>query len=92
MFNLLDVISNVYSRKQKQIELHVLPTVWVLLNSIKGSTTSSGANSLNASITKLVQSLYEQMGDQLIERASNSSAVPARNLEILKELIANPLD
>ena len=85
-FLILDLIPHVYSRKQKQVELHVLPTLWSLLNSIKGNSSSSGTP-LNHSITKLIQNLYEQMGEQLIERASNSSSVSSRNLELLRELI-----
>ena len=81
------MIPHVYSRKQKQVELHVLPTLWSLLNSIKGNTLISSSTSLNGSVQKLALNLFEQMGDQLIERASNSSNVSARNLELLKELI-----
>lgn len=83
---------HVYSRKQKQIELHVLPTLWILLNSMKGNSGTSGPNSLNSSVTKLVQNLYEQMGENLVDRAANSSAVSSRNLDLLKDLIVNPLD
>ena len=95
-FNLLiefkkkDLIPLVYSRKQKQIELHVLPTLWSLLNQVKGNSTNfNSSSSLNAAITRLVQNLYEQMGEQLIDRASNSSAVSGRNLELLKELVSS---
>ena len=66
-----DLMPHVYTRKQKQVELHVLPTLWSLLNSVKGNSSSSGASSLNAAVTKIVQSVYEQMGEQLIDRASN---------------------
>ncbi len=83
---MLDLIPHVYSRKQKQLELHVLPTLWGLLNVVKGSSVSQGSGSLNASVARLVQSLYEQMGDVLIERASSNSHVPARNLELLRNL------
>ena len=85
-----DLIPLVYSRKQKQIELHVLPTLWSLLNQVKGNSTNfNSSSSLNAAITRLVQNLYEQMGEQLIDRASNSSAVSGRNLELLKELVSS---
>lgn len=86
---LADLIPLVYSRKQKQIELHVLPTLWSLLNSVKGNVTSSNGSGsqLNAAITKLVQNLAEQMQEQLVERAANSSSVSQRNLELLKELV-----
>jgi hypothetical protein len=86
VYKLADLISLVYSRKQKQVELHVLPAIWSLLNTVKGNNGSA----LNASFIRLVQALYEQMGDVFIERASNSSSVPARNLELLKELISSP--
>ncbi len=86
VYKLADLISNVYSRKQKQIELHVLPTIWSLLNSIKGNNGSA----LTASFIRLAQTLYEQMGELFIERAANSSSVPARNLELLKELLNAP--
>ena len=64
----------------------MLPLLWSLLNSIKGNTVTNGT-SLNGSVQKLAVNLFDQMGEQLIERASNSSSVPARNLELLKELI-----
>lgn len=80
----------------------MLPALWQLLNIIKGggagvttmggSGGGSGANILNVAVSKLVKSLYEQMGEQLVDKAANSSSVPARNLELLKELIANPID
>ena len=76
-----------YSRKQKQVELHVLPTLWSLLNSVKGNVSATNAGSLNGAIQKLSQNLYQQMGDNLIEKASNSSSVSKRNLEILKEFL-----
>lgn len=82
-----DLIPHVCGRKQKQVELHILPTLWMLLNSIKGNTLMSSGTSLNGSVQKLAVNLFEQMGEQLIERASNSSSVSARNLELLKELI-----
>jgi hypothetical protein len=84
------LIPLVYSRKQKQIELHVLPTLWSLLNQVKGTSTNfNSSSSMNSAITRLIQNLYEQMGEQLIERASNSSAVSGRNLELLKELVSS---
>lgn len=46
-----------------------------------------GGTSLNGSVQKLAVNLFDQMGEQLIERASNSSSVSSRNLELLKELI-----
>ena len=89
-----DLIPHVYQRKQKQVELHILPLLWSLLNPVKGgnsSSTTNGVSALNVSVTRLVQSVYEQMGEQLIDRATNSSAVSARNLELLKELITTPI-
>ncbi|CAF0703596.1 unnamed protein product [Brachionus calyciflorus] len=92
IFKLADLVGRVFSRKQKQVEMHILPALWQLLNSVKGNTTSSGVNSLNGSISSLVLSLYEQMGEQLIDKASNSSSVSSRNLELLKQMITNQLD
>lgn len=85
---------HVYQRKQKQVELHVLPLLWLLLNQIKGgnsSSTTNGSSSLNVAVTRLIQSVYEQMGEYLLEKASNSSSVSARNLELLKDLITTPI-
>lgn len=71
--------------------MHVLPTLWTLLNLIKGNSSSShSGSSLNAAVARLVQSLYEQMGETLIDRAANNSNVPARNLELLKDLASKP--
>jgi len=36
----------------------------------------SSGTSLNGSVQKLAVNLFEQMGEQLIEKASNSSSVP----------------
>ena len=83
VYKLADLITHVYARKQKQVELHVLPAVWALLNTVKGNNGSA----LTGSFIKLAQNLYEQMGELFIERAANSSSVPARNLELLKELL-----
>lgn len=87
VYKLADLIALTYSRKQKQVELHVLPAVWSLLNTVKGNSGSA----LTASVIKLVQYLYEQMGDTFIEKASASSNVPARNLDLLKELLSTPV-
>jgi hypothetical protein len=84
----LDLIPSVYTSKKKQVELHVLPCLWVLLNSAKGHAASMGAGPLNNSIARLVGALYEQMGEQLIDRAANSSNVSTRNLELLKEMLS----
>ena len=84
---LADLIPLTYTRKQKQVELHVLPAVWSLLNNVKGNV----GNSLTASVAKLVHNLYEQMGDHLIDKASSSSSVPTRNFDLLKDLLNAPL-
>lgn len=94
IYKLADLMPHVYQRKQKQVELHVLPLLWLLLNQIKGgnsSSTTNGSSSLNIAVTRLIQSVYEQMGEYLLERASNSSSVSARNLELLKDLITTPI-
>jgi hypothetical protein len=83
------LIPILYPRKQKQVELHVLPCLWILLNSVKGNTnaTNSGASFLNSAVQKLAINMYEQMGEQLIEKATNNSNVTNRNLELLKEML-----
>ncbi|RMZ95708.1 hypothetical protein BpHYR1_050751 [Brachionus plicatilis] len=92
ILKLSDLVSKVYQRKQKQVDMHILPALWQILNLVKGNTMSAGINSLNFSITKLVMSLYEQMGEQLIEKASNNSSVSTRNLETLKQILTSQLD
>jgi hypothetical protein len=81
----------VYTKKQKQIELHVLPAMWSLLNLIKGSSSTHGSSTLNSAVARLVQNLYEQMGEMLFERAANNSNVSAKNLELLQDLAFRPI-
>jgi hypothetical protein len=80
------LIPHVYSKKQKQIELHVLPAVWSLLNLVKGSSLTPGSGTLNSAVSKLVQNLHEHMGDVLFDRAASNSNVSANNLELLQDL------
>lgn len=83
VLKLAELVGIIYPRKQKQTELHVLPAVWSLLGTVKGNhgTVLSGA------LTRLVQNLYDHMGETLIEKAASSSSVPAANLQLLKELL-----
>ena len=82
-----ELVSRVYPKKQKQVVLHVLPLLWHLL----GATNSSGAvqggrSSIRTATGKLVNSLYNYMGPQLIERASADPNVTPRHIQLLQEL------
>lgn len=68
-----------------------MPALWILLNTIKGSSSSFGSGTLNQSVTRLAQALYEHMGDYLVDRASNNSNVSARNLELLRDILTRPV-
>jgi hypothetical protein len=86
----------VYSRKQKQIELHILPLIWQSLSTLKvnssatatahQATITSGTH-MNQAIIRLIHTMYQQMGSNFLEKASSSSSVSARNLEILKDIV-----
>ena len=54
---------------------------------MKGNPNTS--TSLNSSIIKLAQSLFEKMGYYLIDKASSSSNVSGRNLELLREMVSS---
>jgi hypothetical protein len=87
VFKLADLIGCTYPRKQKQVELHVLPCVWALLASVKGNSGST----LTAAFVRLAQNLYEHMGESLVEKAAASSSVPAASLQLLKEFLHAPV-
>ena len=82
----------VCQRKPKQVEIHLLPTYWKLLALLRGQTSmaisssAGGSNSLNASIHVLTTALYTELGSVLIDRASVSSSVTPKNLQLLREL------
>lgn len=83
-----ELVNRVYPKKQKQVILHVLPLLWHLL----GATNSSGAvqggsSSIRTATGKLVTTLHNHMGQQLIERASGDPNVTPRHIQLLQELI-----
>ncbi|CAC5385590.1 unnamed protein product [Mytilus coruscus] len=83
-----ELVRSVYSRKQKQVVLHVLPLLWHLL----GATNSSGAvqggsSSIRTATHALVHALYSQMGQGLIEKAQADASVTPRHLDLLNELL-----
>lgn len=78
----------VYSRKQKQVVLHVLPLLWHLL----GATNSSGAvqggsSSIRSATHTLVHALYGEMGSTLMDKAQGDPNVTPRHLDLLHELL-----
>ncbi|XP_062617825.1 TOG array regulator of axonemal microtubules protein 1-like isoform X2 [Saccostrea cucullata] len=83
-----ELVTKVYQRKQKQVVLHVLPLLWHLL----GATNSSGAvqggsSSIRTATATLVNSLYNQMGPALLEKATSDPNVTPRHLQLLQEMI-----
>ena len=82
-------------RKPKQVEIHLLPTYWKLLSLLRGqnSTTitssAGGANNLNSSVHVITTALYTELGTTLIDRASSSSSVTPKNLQLLRELCSS---
>ncbi|CAF3850447.1 unnamed protein product, partial [Adineta steineri] len=86
------LVPQVCQRKPKQVEIHLLPTYWKLLTQLRGqnSTTvtssAGGVNTLNSSIHSITSALYAELGSTLIDKASSSSSVPPKNLQLLREL------
>ncbi|XP_078314786.1 TOG array regulator of axonemal microtubules protein 1-like isoform X3 [Crassostrea virginica] len=83
-----ELVTKVYQRKQKQVVLHVLPLLWHLL----GATNSSGAvqggsSSIRTATATLVNSLHNQMGGALLEKATTDPNVTPRHLQLLQEMI-----
>ncbi|XP_071163839.1 TOG array regulator of axonemal microtubules protein 1-like isoform X40 [Mytilus edulis] len=83
-----ELVRSVYSRKQKQVVLHVLPLLWHLL----GATNSSGAvqggsSSIRTATHALVHSLYSEMGSALMDKATADASVTPRHLDLLNELL-----
>jgi hypothetical protein len=87
-FTLTDLVTKVYPRKQKQVILHVLPLLWHLLSMSSGTGAGSSGN-LRTATNKLVNSLYLQMGQGLVETASTNTNVTPRALQLLQDLIDN---
>jgi len=89
------LVPQVCQRKPKQLEIHLLPTYWKLLSLLRGqnstaiSSSAGGSNSLNSSIHVLTVTLYNELGASLIDRASTSSLVTPKNLQLLRELCTN---
>ncbi|KAI8505354.1 hypothetical protein Bbelb_165430, partial [Branchiostoma belcheri] len=86
---LSDLVLEIYSRKQQSVIRHILPVLWHLL----GNTTSSGAlpggtGNIRDATNRLANALHMQMGDALLEFASS---LTQRNLQTLKDMLANPL-
>ncbi|KAK3093087.1 hypothetical protein FSP39_010926 [Pinctada imbricata] len=83
-----ELVTKVYVRKQKQVTLHVLPLLWHLL----GATNSSGAvqgssSSIRVATGSLVNALYSQMGQSLLDKATGDPNVTPRHLQLLNEMI-----
>lgn len=82
-------------RKPKQVEIHLLPAYWKLLSLLRGqnstaiSSSAGGSNGLNSSIHVLTMALYTELGSVLIDKASSSSLVTPKNLQLLRELCTN---
>ncbi|CAF1505256.1 unnamed protein product [Adineta steineri] len=91
-FRLQPLVPQVCQRKPKQVEIHLLPTYWKLLTQLRGqnSTTvtssAGGVNTLNSSIHSITSALYAELGSTLIDKASSSSSVTPKNLQLLREL------
>ncbi|CAF0803502.1 unnamed protein product, partial [Didymodactylos carnosus] len=102
VLKLASIVPKVCQRRQKQVEIHLLPTYWKLLALLRGqtstmlnntnttmTTSSAGVGNLNSSIHTLTTALYVELGSVLIEKASSSSAVAPKNLQLLRELCTN---
>ncbi|CAF3644622.1 unnamed protein product [Adineta steineri] len=92
VLKLAALVPQVCQRKPKQVEIHLLPTYWKLLTQLRGqnSTTvtssAGGVNTLNSSIHSITSALYAELGSTLIDKASSSSSVTPKNLQLLREL------
>ncbi|CAF0889942.1 unnamed protein product [Rotaria sordida] len=95
VLKLATLVPRVCQRKPKQVELHLLPTYWKLLALLRGQNTTGiissggGSNSLNSSIHILTTALYTELGSVLLDKASSSSMVTPKNLQVLRELCTN---
>ena len=85
----VDLTTQVYQRKPKQVFLHVSPLLWHLLGS--GAAAGGGGNAqLRDATGGLIAALYSQMGPDLLQAASQNSSVTPRMKSLLKDLIENP--
>ena len=74
-----------YPRQPKTIIRHVLPVLWYLLGNMSGSgVTAGGTGSIRGATSLLAATLYELMGDSLLQHASS---LPPRHKNMLKELV-----
>ncbi|CAF4151263.1 unnamed protein product [Rotaria sp. Silwood2] len=95
VLKLATLVPRVCQRKPKQVEIHLLPTYWKLLALLRGQNTTAiissggGSNSLNSSIHVLTTALYTELGSVLLDKASSSSMVTPKNLQVLRELCTN---
>ncbi|UJR15557.1 hypothetical protein I4U23_002496 [Adineta vaga] len=95
ILKLAALVPQLCQRKPKQVEIHLLPTYWKLLSLLRGqnSTTitssTGGSNNLNSSVHVITTALYTELGSTLIERASSSSSVAPKYLQLLRELCSS---
>ncbi|CAF3568864.1 unnamed protein product [Rotaria socialis] len=95
VLKLATLVPRVCQRKPKQVEIHLLPTYWKLLALLRGQSTTGiissggGSSSLNSSIHVLTTALYSELGTVLLDKASSSSMVTPKNLQVLRELCTN---
>lgn len=83
-----DLVSKVYTKKQRQVVLHVLPLLWHLIGvNNNGRGVASGSTPLRTATINLVHSLYSYMGDSLLDHAQSNPAVSSKHIQILQELI-----
>ncbi|XP_070179404.1 TOG array regulator of axonemal microtubules protein 1-like isoform X2 [Littorina saxatilis] len=74
----------VYDRKPKQVVLHVLPLLWHLLN---GPGVGPGSNELRQATAALASTLYDHMGQGLLDKATSEPTMTAKHINILNELL-----
>ena len=86
-----DLAGCVYPRKQKPVVLHVLPLLWHLLGSINSSGGRSamhgGAPDLRQATSTLTATLYDLMGQGLLEKATTEPSMTQRQIQLLNNLI-----
>ncbi|VDI35582.1 Hypothetical predicted protein [Mytilus galloprovincialis] len=83
-----ELVRSVYSRKQKQVVLYVLPLLWHLLGATNSSgVVQEGSSSIRTATHALVNSLYSEMGSALMEKAHADASVTPRHLDLLNALL-----
>ena len=81
-----DLADRVYERKPKQIVLHVLPLLWHLLG-VPGVGGGSGSGDLRSATANLAATLYDHMGQGLIDKANSDPNMTTRHINVLHELL-----